>query len=163
MKSTKMIKRYLVVLLLTFVFVACHSDEMQSFRGCGFIISLPIAKIIEKIDNAVDVIEYVVYNEDRRLLFSISALNAPSTLNYFDLYEKELSKEYKRLGSFVDLYNEMGLGENMETIIYGSNMNDFPIYVRILYSLDVISSEEISKILETLSIEKDSASSIYCR
>lgn len=147
---------------MTFL-IGCQSEESYIVRGCGFTMSIPTTKKMIKKVGLMDALDYDVYDEKQKHLFAIDVQNSPSTLNYFDLYEKELTKEYKLLGSFVDEYNEMGLGDKMVTMIYGSNMNMFPQYVRIIYSRDTISDAEISKILSTLSVEKDSSSSVYCR
>ena len=156
-------KNIFILCLLGFFLIACQSEKTYKVRGCGFSISLPVSKKIIQKSGYMDALDYDVYDEKMVHLFAMEALNAPSTLNYFDLYEKNLTKNFKLLGSFVDEYNEMGLGNNMETIIYGSNMNIFPQYIRVVYSPDTIPDAEISKILSTLSTEKDSASSEYCR
>ena len=111
----------------------------------------------------MDALGYVVYDENQQTKFTIGALNAPTTLNYFDLEENPLTKEFKLKGKFFDKYNEMGLGDNIVTLIYGSNVNEFPLYIRVMYSTDVVDSNEIEKILATLSVEKELSSSEYCR
>ena len=163
MKYMKMNKNIFILCLLGIFLIACQSDKTYKVRGCGFSISLPVSKKIIQKNGDIDALDYDIYNEKKVHLFAMEALNAPSTLNYFDLYEKNLTKDFKLLGSFVDEYNEMGLGNNMVTVIYGANMNIFPQYIRVIYSPDTISDAEVSKILSTLSIEKDSASSEYCR
>ena len=156
-------KGILIVFTLINFLLGCQSDGVYKVRGCGFSLHLPTTIVMKKNDGNMDAVEYDIYDSNKNHLFLIGVLNAPTTLNYFDLYEKKLTKEFKLIGSFVDEYNEMGLGENMVTMIYGSNMNNFPVYFRIIYSPDTISTYKISKILSTLSVEKDSVSSDLCQ
>ena len=152
-----------LLLLIFFFLTGCQSEEIYAVRGCGFSLSIPKSYHLKINDTNMDALGYVVYDENQQTKFTIGALNAPTTLNYFDLEENPLTKEFKLKGKFFDKYNEMGLGDNIVTLIYGSNVNEFPLYIRVMYSTDVVDSNEIEKILATLSVEKELSSSEYCR
>lgn len=150
-----------ILLLSSLYMIGCSSGEMQVYRGCGFSITLPVSYSINRYIG-FESLGYKVKNEKANEILLISVGTIPSSPNSFEVEQKVLTQELKIVDEFVDEYGNYGFDVNYKIITFGSSLNVFPKYVQFVYSKNILNDEDASKIMHTIVVEKDSATSKYC-